>query len=192
MGGVLLRDHKPETIRRHMESTLAPSTPVVSRETALAEQEARRMTIVNPAPPETGSAPALPTWKDAQSVQAYLGALASAAAGVIAAVHPGFTEPPIVQALIPSIATVVAGAVLAVNVITHRGAHKAVAATQAANLVVRHPPGATPQQARQMAAMTPQAPVSGPVSSEVGAALARAQEALGALQSVVAPPPAGS
>jgi hypothetical protein len=149
------------------------------------------MTIVNPAPPETGSAPVLPTWTDAQSVQAYLAALASAAAGVIAAVHPGFTEPSIVQALIPAVATVVAGAVLAVNVITHRGAHKTVATAQAANLVVRHPSGVS-APARQIAAAAPQAPVSGPVSADVGTAIADVQGALGRLQTLVATPPAGT
>jgi len=148
------------------------------------------MTTVNPAPPAVQPVPVLPTWTDAQSVQTYLAALASTAAGVVAAVHPGFTEPTVVQALIPAVAAVVAGAVLAVNVITHRGAHKIVAATQAANLVVRHPSGVS-APARQIAAMAPQAPVSGPVTAEVGTALAEAQTALKALESLVAVPPSG-
>lgn len=72
----------------------------------------------------------LPTWTDSASVISYATSLLSAAFAVITALHPGYTEPPIIQALLPSVGVVVAGVAQIVNVITHRAAQKAAIVAQ--------------------------------------------------------------
>lgn len=62
----------------------------------------------------------LPTWTDAAAVTTYLTSFIGIVFAVITAIHPGYSEPTIVQTLLPSIGSVIAGVAQIVNVITHR------------------------------------------------------------------------
>lgn len=141
------------------------------------------MTTVTPAPPETQPVPALPVWTDAQAVTSYLTSLAGIAVAVVAGLHPGFTEPAIVQSILPAIGTIVAGAAQVVNVVTHRSAHSSVAAAQAGNLVVHTP---LPPPVTQNPPMSAHPGAAAAVSADVGLALTQAAQALQAAQEAVA------
>lgn len=67
----------------------------------------------------------LPSWTDSSSVLTYLTSVVAVVFAIITAVHPGYTEPVIVQSLLPSIGAVIAGTAQIVNVITHRSVQKA-------------------------------------------------------------------
>ncbi len=70
----------------------------------------------------------LPKWTDAASVVSYITSILGAVFAVITALHPGYSEPTIVQAILPSVGAVIAGVAQIVNVITHRGVQKAALA----------------------------------------------------------------
>ena len=82
----------------------------------------------------------LPTWTDSQAVTTYLVSVVGAVFGILGALHPGWTEPSWVTAVIPSVGILVAFAAQWVNVATHRGTNKAVALA----VVMNTPPGRTP------------------------------------------------
>ena len=75
---------------------------------------------VNPSP-----LPPLPQWNDPPAVASYITSILAIVFAVVALAHPGFTEPAIVQSLVPAVATVVAGVAQAINVWTHRAVQKA-------------------------------------------------------------------
>jgi len=82
----------------------------------------------------------LPTWTDSQAVTTYLVSVVGAVFGILGALHPGWTEPSWVTAVIPSVGILVAAAAQWVNVATHRGTNKAVALA----VVNNARPGMTP------------------------------------------------
>lgn len=65
-------------------------------------------------------------WNDAASVASYLSSLVFAATALIAMIHPGFSLPTIVPAIVTPVASVIAGIIQIVNIITHRNAQIAV------------------------------------------------------------------
>jgi hypothetical protein len=81
-----------------------------------------------------GSSPAnqveitLPNWSDQTAVTTYVTSIVSAIFAIIGALHPGFKEPAVVQAIIPSVCVLVAAGAQIANVVTHRGVHKAAIA----------------------------------------------------------------
>ena len=75
----------------------------------------------------------LPTWTDAASVTSYITSLIGIAVTVLTLLHPGYTEPAVIQALLPSIGVVVAGVSQIINVVTHRAAQKAAIIAQYAS-----------------------------------------------------------
>jgi hypothetical protein len=101
----------------------------------------------NPVNPNAGAGNAalnpivsLPTWTDSQAVTTYLVSVVGAVFGILGALHPGWTEPSWVTAVIPSVGILVAAAAQWVNVATHRGTNKAVALA----VVQNTRPGMTP------------------------------------------------
>ena len=96
-------------------------------------------------PTVTPTVVALPKWTDASSVQSYIASILGVIFAVITGLHPGYTEPTIVQTLLPIVGVLIAGAAQLVNVITHRGVQKvaiqaAVASAQVVggqNLVIK-------------------------------------------------------
>lgn len=89
--------------------------------------------------------PQLPSWTDPQAITSYLVTLAGTAEAVVVAIHPGFTPPAAVQAVLPAIGMLVAGAVTAVNIITHRAAHTA-AGTGTTSRAQTPPPTGSPAE----------------------------------------------
>ena len=85
----------------------------------------------------------LPAWNDSQAVTTYIVSVVGAVFGILGAVHPGWTEPSWVTAVIPSVGILVAFAAQWVNVATHRSTNKAVALA----VVNKTPEGVTPQVA---------------------------------------------
>jgi hypothetical protein len=75
--------------------------------------------------PKTINGIPLPSWGDAASVTSYITSLVAVAVTIVTAVHPGFTEPVVVQSVLPAVGFVVAGVAQLVNIWTHRGAQKA-------------------------------------------------------------------
>ncbi|MHB2029845.1 MAG: hypothetical protein ACYCPT_13685, partial [Acidimicrobiales bacterium] len=73
----------------------------------------------------------LPKWTDAASVTSYLTSFFGVALAVVTAIHPGYTEPTIIQALLPSVGAVIAAAAQIFNLVTHRSAQKAALAAHA-------------------------------------------------------------
>jgi len=69
-----------------------------------------------------GTVVQLPTWTDAGSVLAYLTSIVSAVFAVVTGLHPGFTEPSVVVAILPSVAVLVAVVAQLVNLATHHAA----------------------------------------------------------------------
>jgi len=69
-----------------------------------------------------GTVVQLPTWTDAGSVLAYLTTIVSAVFAVVTGLHPGFTEPSVVVAVLPSVAVLVAVVAQLVNLATHHAA----------------------------------------------------------------------
>lgn len=65
-------------------------------------------------------------WNNSQSLNAKLTTLVGAVVGFIVLIHPGWTEPTIVQTLVPSVSFVIAGSVQIFDAITHRNVLKAV------------------------------------------------------------------
>lgn len=80
------------------------------------------------ATPKTVNGIPLPTWTDAASVTSYLTSLVAIVVTIITAVHPGFTEPVVVQSVVPAVGFLVAGAAQLINVWTHRSAQKSAIA----------------------------------------------------------------
>ncbi len=80
----------------------------------------------------------LPTWTDAASVTSYLTSLVTGAVAVLAAVHPGFTEPAIVAQYVPIVGLVISGGAQLLNVWSHRSAQKAAILVKAQSHVVIH------------------------------------------------------
>lgn len=72
----------------------------------------------------------LPTWTDAASVTSYITSLIGIAVTVLTLLHPGYTEPAVVQAAVPTVGLIVAGVAQLVNVLTHRSAQKAAIVAQ--------------------------------------------------------------
>jgi len=72
----------------------------------------------------TSVIPPLPKWTDAASVSSYLTSVVGIVFAVITALHPGYTEPTVVQAVLPAIGAAVAAAAQIVNVIMHRSVQK--------------------------------------------------------------------
>ena len=62
-------------------------------------------------------------------VSAHLTALFAAAFSVVALIHPGFTEPVVVQSIATSLPVIVAGAIEAYHLLTHRQLQAALAIT---------------------------------------------------------------
>ena len=86
--------------------------------------------------------PALPKWTDAQAVTTYLTSVLGAVVAVVGALHPGFSEPAVVQAVLPTVGVLVAGVAQLVNVVTHRSAHAAAVVANAPFPVPFLPPAA--------------------------------------------------
>ncbi len=78
--------------------------------------------------PTAPSVVPLPKWTDAASVVSYITSIFGAVFAVITALHPGYSEPTIVQAILPAIGAIVAGIAQVVNIVTHRGVQKAALA----------------------------------------------------------------
>lgn len=89
--------------------------------------------------PATVNGIPLPTWADEASVQTYLTTGVSLAVAFLTLLHPGFTEPAVVPAVIPAVAFVIAGGAQLVNVIWHR---KATIAAISAGFPLDKPPAA--------------------------------------------------
>lgn len=70
----------------------------------------------------------LPSWTDPASVTSYLTSAIATVLAIVTAVHPGYTEPAAVQALLPAVGFVVAGVAQIVNFATHRSVQKAALA----------------------------------------------------------------
>jgi hypothetical protein len=79
--------------------------------------------------PTTPADVTLPSWTDAASVTSYLTSLLSGAVAVIAAVHPGWTEPAVVQSVIPAVGLLIAGGAQIFNMVYHRKAQIAAIVT---------------------------------------------------------------
>ena len=69
-------------------------------------------------------APAMPAWNDSSAVTTYITSI-TASVFAIVMVLTGKGEPAAVQAILPSVGMIVAAVAQIVNVITHRGIHKA-------------------------------------------------------------------
>lgn len=82
----------------------------------------------DPTPAPTPTVVPLPKWTDAASVASYITSVVGAVFAFITGLHPGFTEPTAVQAILPAIGAIVAAAAQIVNVVTHRAVHKALIA----------------------------------------------------------------
>jgi hypothetical protein len=82
----------------------------------------------------------LPTWTDSQAVTTYIVSVVGAVFGILGALHPGWTEPSWVTAVIPSVGILVAFAAQWINVATTRGTTKEVALA----VVNNTPAGVTP------------------------------------------------
>jgi len=67
----------------------------------------------------------LPSWTDAASVTSYITSVVGVVFAVITGIHPGYTEPTIIQALLPSVGALVAGTAQIVNIFMHRSVQKA-------------------------------------------------------------------
>lgn len=85
-------------------------------------------TATTPTTDPTPTIVPLPTWTDAASVASYITSVVGAVFAFITGLHPGFTEPTAVQAILPAIGAIVAAAAQIVNVVTHRAVHKALIA----------------------------------------------------------------
>jgi hypothetical protein len=72
----------------------------------------------------------LPTWTDAASVTSYLTTVVGVAFAVVTGIHPGYTEPTIVQAILPVAGVLIAGGAQLVNIIWHRSVQKAAIVAQ--------------------------------------------------------------
>lgn len=82
-----------------------------------------KVTATTPTTPTT-TIP-LPSWTDAASVTSYITSILGAVFAVITGLHPGYTEPTIVQVLLPIVGALVAGVAQIVNIVTHRTVQKA-------------------------------------------------------------------
>ena len=80
-----------------------------------------------PTPPAPAPVVQLPSWTDTASVISYLTSLVGLVFAIITGVHPGYTEPAYVSALLPSVGAVIAGTAQIVNIITHRTSSTKVA-----------------------------------------------------------------
>lgn len=89
---------------------------------------------VTPTPAVVSTLPAipLPTWTDAASISSYLTTILAGVLAFITGLHPGFSEPAIVQTLVTTVSVVVAAAAQAINVLTHRSVVKAITAAHVA------------------------------------------------------------
>ena len=78
------------------------------------------------------TAPKLPSGTDGPAIASYIVSVASMLFGVLAEVHIGLPSnaPSLVSELALPVGTVVAAVVQLVNIITHRGAHKAAVRSQ--------------------------------------------------------------
>lgn len=83
---------------------------------------------VNAAATGSSATVQLPSWTDPAAVTSYITTLVGITFAVLTALHPGYTEPTIVQAILPSVGAIVAGVAQIVNVITHRNAVAKIAA----------------------------------------------------------------
>ena len=83
----------------------------------------KKATAVTPTP-VTPTIVSLPKWSDAASVVSYITSILGVIMAVITGLHPGFTEPTIIQAILPAVGAVIAAVAQVVNVITHRSVQK--------------------------------------------------------------------
>lgn len=81
---------------------------------------AEAVTGAPPLPPMSQVVVTLPSWTDTPSVVSYLTTVVGLVFAIITGVHPGYTEPLIVQSLLPAVGAVIAGGAQIVNIITHR------------------------------------------------------------------------
>ena len=116
-----------------VDAAVAPAAPVEAPADAVNPYAGAGGAALNPIV-------SLPTWTDSQAVTTYLVSVVGAVFGILGALHPGWTEPSWVTAVIPSVGILVAFAAQWLNVATHRGTNKAVALA----VVINTPPGATP------------------------------------------------
>lgn len=72
----------------------------------------------------------LPSWTDSAAVTSYITTIVGAVFAFITGLHPGYTEPTAVQAILPSIGALIAAGAQIVNVITHRAVQKAAIVAQ--------------------------------------------------------------
>jgi hypothetical protein len=71
--------------------------------------------------------PPMPSWTDSSAVTTYITSITAAVFAVVTSLN-GTGEPAAVQAILPSVGLIVAGVAQVVNVVTHRGVHKAAIA----------------------------------------------------------------
>lgn len=83
---------------------------------------------VTPVVTPTPSVVPLPKWTDAASVTSYITSVLGVIFALITGLHPGYTEPTVIQALLPSIGALIAGAAQVVNIVMHRSVQKAALA----------------------------------------------------------------
>ena len=67
-------------------------------------------------------------WTDPAAIASYITSLVAGLVSILSILHPGFTEPAIVEALVAPIAAVVAGGVQVFNIVTHRSVTKSIIA----------------------------------------------------------------
>lgn len=77
--------------------------------------------------------PKLPKWSDAGSVASFLVGALAIVFGILRLISPTLHEPAVLRALIPIVALLVALVAVAVNVVTHRRAHRSAWAALAAH-----------------------------------------------------------
>ncbi len=75
----------------------------------------------------SGGSVTLPTWTDPASVTTFISTILGAVFGILTLLHPGFSEPAVVHAVLPSVGLLVAAVAQIVNVATHHGVVKAAA-----------------------------------------------------------------
>jgi hypothetical protein len=122
-----------DPINPNAAASAVPAAPVEAAAVPVAPEVAAAGAAPNPIV-------SLPTWTDSQAVTTYVVSVVGAVFGLLGTLHPGWTEPSWVTAVIPSVGILVAFAAQWVNVATHRGTNKAVALAVINNTL----PSATP------------------------------------------------
>lgn len=94
-------------------------------------------TPATPTPTPEPTIVQLPKWTDAASVISYLTSAVGIIFAFITGLHPGYTEPTIIQTILPSIGALIAAGAQIFNIVSHRGVQKVAiqAAVSAAQVV---------------------------------------------------------